>query len=82
MSVASIAITGSTFVGLIGLHIHAEPAGSVTDPTASSRTYSLARSLKVSILFKSLLPGSAYSLTFSKEQDLTSLISILDSVQN
>ncbi len=38
MSVASIAITGSTFVGLIGLHIHAEPAGSVTDPTASSRS--------------------------------------------
>ena len=38
MSVASIAIIGSTFVGLIGLHIYAEPAGSVTDPTASSRS--------------------------------------------
>ncbi len=36
MSVASMAVTGSTSVELVGLHIHAEPAGSVTGPTASS----------------------------------------------
>ena len=67
MSVASIAIIGLIFVRLIGLYIYIELAGSVTNPTASFRTYSLARSLKVSILFKSLLPGSTYSLIFSKE---------------
>ena len=38
MSVASIAITGSTSVWVAGLHIHEEPAGSATDPTASSRS--------------------------------------------
>lgn len=38
MSVASMAVTGSTSVGLVGLHIHAEPAGSVTNPTAASRS--------------------------------------------
>ena len=35
MSVASMAVAGSTSVGLVGLHIHAEPAGSVTNPTSS-----------------------------------------------
>ena len=38
MSVASMAVAGSTSVGLLGLHIHAEPAGSAIDPTASSRS--------------------------------------------
>ncbi len=38
MSVESMAVTGSTSVGLVGLHIHGEPAGSATDPTASSRS--------------------------------------------
>ena len=38
MSVASMAVTGSISVGLVGLHIHAEPAGSVMGPTASSRS--------------------------------------------
>ena len=33
-----MAVTGLTSVGLVGLHIHAEPAGSVTSPTASSRS--------------------------------------------
>ena len=33
-----MAVTGSTSVGLVGLHIHGELAGSATDPTASSRS--------------------------------------------
>ena len=36
--VASIVITGSISVGLIKLHIYAESAGSVINPTASSRS--------------------------------------------
>lgn len=35
MSMASMAVIGLTSVGLVGLHIHGEPAGSVIDPTAS-----------------------------------------------
>ena len=38
MSVASMAVARLTSVGLVGLHIHTEPAGSATDPTASSRS--------------------------------------------
>ena len=38
MSVASMAVARSTSVGLVGLHIHAEPAVSVTNPTAASRS--------------------------------------------
>lgn len=38
MSVASMAVAGSTSVGLVGLHIHAEPARSVTNPMAASRS--------------------------------------------
>ena len=38
MSVASMAVADSTSVGIVGLHIHAEPAGSVTNPTTSSRS--------------------------------------------
>ncbi len=38
MSVKSMAVTGSTSVGLLELHIHGEPAGSTADPTASSRS--------------------------------------------
>ena len=38
MSVASMAVAGSTSVGLLGLHIHAEPPRSAIDPTASSRS--------------------------------------------
>lgn len=36
--VASIVITGSISVGLIKLHIYTELAGSVINPTASSRS--------------------------------------------
>ena len=36
MSMASMTLTGSISVGLVGLHIHEEPAGSAADPTASS----------------------------------------------
>ena len=38
MSVASMAVAGSTSVGLLRLHIHAELAGSVINPTTSSRS--------------------------------------------
>lgn len=38
MSVASMAATDSTSVGLVRLHIHGELAGSATDPTVSSRS--------------------------------------------
>ena len=38
MSIASIAITGSTSVWVTGLYIHEEPAGSTTNPTAPSRS--------------------------------------------
>ncbi len=38
MSVASIAVTGSMSVGLVGLHIHGNLAGSAADSTASSRS--------------------------------------------
>lgn len=38
MSVASMAVARSTSAGLVGLHIHAEPAGSATDPPVSSRS--------------------------------------------
>ena len=38
MLVASIAIAGSTSVGFFELHIYAEPAESVIDLTASSRS--------------------------------------------
>ncbi len=38
ISVKSIAVTGLTSVGLLGLYIYREPAGSTADPTASSRS--------------------------------------------
>lgn len=36
ISVTFMALTGSISVGLVGLHIHKESAGSAVDPTASS----------------------------------------------
>ena len=38
MSVGSMAVTRSPSVGIVGLHIHEEPAGSASDSTASSRS--------------------------------------------
>ena len=38
MLLVFIAVTGSTSVGIVGLHIYGEPAGSVANPTASSRS--------------------------------------------
>ena len=38
MSVGSRAVTRSPSVGIVGLHIYEEPAGSASDSTASSRS--------------------------------------------
>ena len=38
MSVGAMAVTRAPAVGIVGLHIHEEPAGSASDSTASSRS--------------------------------------------